>query len=54
MNEIDTLEEYKENKLLLAEERADLEEKIKNTSSEQIDNTEKIKKRYARTYQKCV
>ena len=43
MNEIDTLEEYKENKLLLAKERADLEEKIKNTSSEQIDNTEKIK-----------
>lgn len=43
MNEIDTLEEYKENKLLLAKERADLEEKIKSTSSEQIDNTEKIK-----------
>lgn len=44
MNEIDTLEEYKENKLLLAKERADLEEKIKNTSSEQTDSTEEIKK----------
>ena len=44
MNEIDTLEEYKENKLLLAKERADLEEKIKNTSSDQTDSTEEIKK----------
>ena len=35
MNGIDSLEEYKENKLLLAKERAELlEEKIKNSSAE--------------------
>ena len=44
MNEIDTLEEYKENKLLLAKERSDLEEKIKNTSAKSTDNAEEIKK----------
>ena len=44
MNGIDSLEEYKENKLLLAKERADLEEKIKNSSAEPTNNTEDIKK----------
>lgn len=44
MNEIDTLEEYKENKLLLAKERSDLEEKIKNSSTEPTNNTEDMKK----------
>lgn len=44
MNGIDSLEEYKENKLLLTKERADLEEKIKSTSAKPTDNTEEIKK----------
>lgn len=43
MNGIDSLEEYKENKLLLAKEQADLEEKIKNTNTEPNDNMDMIK-----------
>ena len=43
MNGIDSLEEYKENKLLLAKERADLEEKIKNTNAEPNNNMDMIK-----------
>ena len=43
MNGIDSLEEYKENKLLLTKERADLEEKIKNTNAEPNNNMDMIK-----------
>ena len=43
MNGIDSMEEYKENKLLLSKERADLEERIKNTSTEPEDNMDIIK-----------
>lgn len=43
MNGIDSMEEYKENKLLLSKERADLEERIKNTNTEPEDNMDIIK-----------
>ena len=43
MNGIDSMEEYKENKLLLSKERADLEERIKSTNTEPEDNMDIIK-----------
>lgn len=55
MNGIDSMEEYKENKLLLSKERADLEERIKNTNTEPEDNMDIIrndmKKRIQNVYE---
>ena len=54
MNGIDSMEEYKENKLLLSKERADLEERIKNTNTEPEDNMDIIKMIMKKRIPKCV